>query len=138
MFGNRGIRKEVRVAATVDAGPLVEIKFEGKAWDGCGDELYGFVKQAVQELRPAGVVMNLIRHKTKSWDDIGPVFSLLYDSQKRQFLPFCIVAKKRTSRSLKNLFSAMQFPAWANDARFCDSVEEGLAVLEDELRAMDA
>jgi len=105
----KSIEKSSRVVAHTDASPLVEIEFRGKAWDGCCDELDDYVGVVVQDTRPAGVLLNLTDYKTKSWDDIAPVFGRLIDRQNRTFLPFCLVARGKTAKSMKTMIMAMQF-----------------------------
>jgi len=82
---------------------------------------------------PAGIVMNLGEFKIGSWDDIGPVFIQLIGKRAQQFLPFCIVAKKRTTECLKTMFMAMQETEIIG-AGFFSSAEDALRYLENRLR----
>ncbi len=123
------IEKNVRVVAQTQAGPLIEIEFKGKASDSCGGELLDFVDEAVQDMKPAGVLVNLDTFKIRSWDDIAPVFTRLLDSQTCKFLPFCIVARRKTAKSLTKLFEVMQVADFQN-AEFFDDARSGLKYLE--------
>ena len=68
VFGLGRLEKDVRVVGHTDTGPIIEITFKGKAWDGCGDELQEFVQQVIQDMEPAGVVMNCLHFRIGSWD----------------------------------------------------------------------
>ena len=131
MFGAKDIVKEARVVANANAGPLIEISFRGKHWDGCGNELIDYVSQAVQELKPAGIVMNLAAFQYRWGNDIGALLFPLLDEQSRQLRPFCIVATGRTARSLKSLFAFMA-PDLVN-TRYFDDARDGLAYLKNKL-----
>jgi hypothetical protein len=105
----KNIEKSSRVVAHTDMGPIIEIAFRGTAWDGCGNNLFDYAGGVVQDLRPAGVLLNLTDYKTKSWDDIGPVVGQFFDRQTRTPLPFCFVARGKTAKSMKTMIMAMQF-----------------------------
>ena len=124
------IEKNARVLAQTDSGPLVEIEFKGKARDGCCDELDDYVGRVVQDLRPAGVLLNLTDYKTKSWNDIGPVVDQYFDRQTRTPLPFCFVARGKTANSLKKMVMLMQF---SEITEVFEDDGEGLEYLERKL-----
>jgi hypothetical protein len=127
----KNIDKSSRVVAHTDAGPLVEIEFKGKAWDGCGDELFDYVGGVVQDMKPAGIMLNLKGYRTGSWNDIGPVVGQFYDRQTRTPLPFCFVARGKTANSLKKMVMLMQFSEIT--AVFEDN-GEALAYVQEKIR----
>ena len=133
LFEMDRLEKNARVVALTEAGPLIEVTFKGRAWDGCGDELCRFMDQVFQDMGPAGVVMNLGEFKIESWDDIGPVFLQLIDKHTHKFRPFCIVARRRTTKSLKTLFMAMQVSEIV-DPEFFDEAKDGLEYLKNRLK----
>ena len=133
LFEMDRLEKNARVVALTESGPLIEVTFKGRAWDGCGVELCRFMGQAFQDLGPAGVVMNLGEFKIGSWDDIGPVFLQLIDKHTHRLRPFCIVAKRGTTKSLKTLFMAMQVSGIV-ETEFFDDAKDGLEYLENRLK----
>lgn len=125
------IEKNARVAAQTASGPLIEIEFKGKAWDGCGEELFKYVGGVVRDMSPAGVLLNLKNYKIISWDDIGPVVGQLFDKQTRALLPFCYVAQGKTAKSLKTMTMAMQF---SELTEVFEDDGEGLEYLQERIR----
>ena len=128
VFGLGRLQKDARIVARTETGPLIEIAFKGRARDGSGNEMCGFVGEVFQDMRPAGVVMNLGEFKIGSWDDIGPVFTQLFDKQTGEICPFCIIARGHTAESLKTLFKVMQVVDLEN-AEFFDDVGDALEFL---------
>lgn len=119
------IAKEAKVVEVLDGGPLIEIRFTGKHWNGCGNDLCDFVSRTVQDLRPVGVVMNLSDFNYRVGNCIGTMLFSLMDRQTHIFLPFCIIASGRTAKSLKSLFALTQLPDLEN-AMYFDDAKDGL------------
>ena len=136
MFSLKGkmeIGKEARVVAALDEGPPVEISFKGKHWDGCGNDLHDFVDRTVKNLSPVGVVMNLSDFNYRVGNCIGAMLFPLIDRQTHKFLPFCIVARGRTAKSLKSLFAFTQVPNLEN-AKYFDDAIVGLKFVKKKIR----
>jgi len=135
MAADRVIKKESRVLENIDAGPfpgpLIEICFKGKHYDYCGNELIEYVRSTVQQLRPAGVLLNLSEFKYSFGNDIGALLFPLVDR------PFCIVASGGTASALKSLFGLiLNFPE-IEEAKFYDIATDGLEYLRKILKGID-
>lgn len=131
MFKGKHINKQSVVVAESDAGPVLEISFIGKHWDGCGNELIAYVRQSVEEIDPAGVIMNLSNFSYVWGNDIGALLFPLFERQTAKRL-FCIVARGTTARSLKSLFELTRLPDIVN-VKYFDDARDGLIYLRKEL-----
>jgi hypothetical protein len=125
MFGPSPITKKTRVVGHADAGPSIEISIIGKHRDGCGNDLMDSVDQAISEMKPAGVAMNLQDFKDRFSNDIGALLLPLLDAQTLTWRPFCIVADRRNPYALRSLWEFVMIPEIKNATYFSD-IQSGM------------
>ena len=114
MTGTQEIQRDAAILAETAAGPILEISFRGKHWDGCGNDMIDFVRESVTRWKPAAVLVNLEEFKYAAGNDVGALLFPLLDKQTRRFRTFSIVATGRTARSLQDLFELTEIPELSN------------------------
>ena len=103
MFDNRLPLREKMVLEDTSQGVILEIRFEGQDNTSRGHEMGPFIRSAIEEHRPAALVLNLLGCRAIFDNDVGSMVWAFRDPERGINLPCSIVAKGAAARSLCKL-----------------------------------
>ena len=105
MSGNHPLRCEKTVLESTDRGVILEIRFEGGDSVARGHKMTKFIQNAIEEHRPAAIILNLLGIQAIFDTDVGGMVSAFRDRQREINLPCIIAIRGVAARSLASLLT---------------------------------
>lgn len=125
MFGKRPLISERSILESTARGVILEIRFEGEDDTLRGHKMAPFIISAIEEYRPAAIVLNLLGCRSIFDNDIGSMIVAFRDRERQINRPCSIAVKGGAARSLRALL-AMSKMTEVFDIVIVDSVDEAL------------
>lgn len=124
MFWNRAYVCGTRVLEQTSSGVILEIRFEGEDDVSRGDKIQPYIRNAIEEHRPAAIVLNLVGCRQIFDNDVGCMSASF--SGRGMNLPYFIVARGAAERSLRTLLQLAKLDE-VFDISVLESVDAALA-----------